>query len=244
MRGEGLIVGDTIWPLVVPEGLPGEGTHIPVYTWLDRRVRVPEFKPGDGFNKKRRTDIRMGVWHWTGGEGNPLVMAETLRKRKLGIEFAIDGRTGILFQFCDPSKVDTADAGYLNKPSYGVELVSYGYRAPLKGRHILIPKAGRDRGQEDVEYRGKMRRIALFRQPQIVTAVTLACLMSRALKIAPRVLEGEDGDVELGLVSPHRMSTFSGNVGHYMIDEDKLDPGPTLMRALQAGLMREYPEGV
>ena len=60
------------------------------FNWEDDGL--VEFKPGDGYNKERESDLDTWVAHWTGGEAAPDVMTKTLQRRKLGIETAIGAR--------------------------------------------------------------------------------------------------------------------------------------------------------
>lgn len=213
---------------------PQTGRPIPVRAWTDTDgPRVPEFKPGDGYNHSRRRVLTQGqsvplidtaVWHWTGGEAGPDVMAETLRKRKLGVEFAI-GRTGEVWQFCDPGQVDTADAGVLNYRSLGVEIVCYGYRSwrePLRGTR---PRLGNDRELYEATTHGRTVKTARFYECQVQSALALAALFSRVLPIPCDVctLDTLVGDLKM----------LRGHVGHYQISLDKRDPGPWFMERLR-----------
>ncbi len=216
------------------------GRPIPVHAWYDRNgPKVPEFRPGDGYNHRRRRYlegdkskplINLAVWHWTGGEGNPDVMAETLRKRKLGIEFAID-RVGDVWQFCDPGEVDTADAGKLNFRSLGVEIVCYGFRPMV----MLVPKLGRDRLIYEATTHGRTVNTAKFYPVQLQTACALAEVFSRVLPIPWEVCTWET-------VLPG-IKDFKGHIGHYQCDLDKRDPGPWFMEQLQLHMERIVESG-
>lgn len=236
---EGLIIDGKIWPLLTPPWMQGAGIPIPVFGWRDKDVKVPEFRAGDGYNKARTKEINWGVYHWTGGERDPIDMAETLRKYELGIETAVD-IYGHAFQFCDPCKVDTADAGYLNAGSYGVEIVNFGFRRVLTARHVFLSRRAKSRGHETVRYRGKNRKIAKFFPRQITTAIAIADVMCRALDIPRTVpLQPDGGDVRLGLMTRKEVEALpGGNIAHYMLSKRKLDPGPTLMRAIRDGLQK------
>ena len=199
---------------------------IPVLAWNDAAgsIRVPEFKAGDGFNKKRTHDIELVVWHWTGGEREPDAMAEVLRKRKLGVEFAIS-RLGVIFQFCDPAYVDTADAGTVNYRSVGVEMVSYGYRRFLR----MVPKLGKDRLIYDADTHGRVVKTARFYAHQVTSACALADALSDALGV-PRETPDADGVYAPALARDG--TRFKGHVGHYHVSKRKRDPGPMFMDEL------------
>lgn len=230
----GIQVGDRTFALSHPD----TGHPIPVFAWNDPpgRIRVPEFRAGDGYNKKRMHGIELVVWHWTGGEAEPDRMAETLRKRKLGVEFAI-GRYGNVFQFCDPSVVDTADAGVVNHRSVGVEVVCYGFAGgwtfdPVRAVKVpKIPKLGRDREVYVAETHGRKVKTAKFYEAQVSSAVALAEALCAALDIPRRVPPPEaDGVYDPALARDDQR--FRGHVGHYHVSKNKRDPGPWFMDSL------------
>lgn len=198
--------------------------------------RVPEFKAGDGYNKPRVRAIDSCVWHWTGGEGDPIVVAETLRRRKLGVEFAI-ARDGALYQFCDPCVVDTADAGILNSRSVGVEIVNYGYAGgwtfdPVRAVRVpLVPKLGKDRETYEDAIHGKTVRHADFYAVQNATAMALAQVLSDVLPI-PRVVPLDAAGFIRRALTPAELSGFKGHLGHYHITTAKRDPGTRLIERI------------
>jgi hypothetical protein len=232
---EGIIVAGQTIPVLHPDS----GQSLSVHAWSDppgSGPRVPEFKPGDGFNKARkRWPIDLCVWHWTGGEGEPDRVAETLRARKFGVEFAI-GRTGSIWQFCDPFVVDTADAGFANARSVGVEVVCYGYRSLLDPARALrvgpmIPALGRDRSTYEATIHGRRRKLANFYRTQIDAAIALADALSKAVpEIAREVPTDSSGALVARTVD---VEDFSGHLGHYHLTERKLDPGFDLLEALR-----------
>jgi N-acetyl-anhydromuramyl-L-alanine amidase AmpD len=218
-----IIVGGEHVPLVLPDEQPPR-----VLTWIEHRVR---FKAGQGANKERKRAINLCVWHWTGGENEPLVMVETLKARELGIEFAIS-RIGEIYQFCDPLLVDTADAGSVNPRSVGVEIVNFGMTRPTPG--WTIPKRGADRGLREVFIHGVVCQTAEFYPAQIRAAMHLADALSRALPIRRKVPMSlqDPGAVLAKVMTPDTLSAFSGHVGHYHLTRDKCDPGPRFMAEL------------
>lgn len=230
----GIIVRGETFPVLHPS------TKQPmrVFAWSDppgSGPRVPEFKAGDGYNKGRTKPVDLCVWHWTGGEAEPDRVAETLRKRKLGIEFAI-GRTGAIYQFCDPAEVDTADAGIVNSRSVGVEITCYGYAAsvfdPLRALKVpRVPPLGRDRETYVAETHGRKVKTAKFYTPQINAALGLADAISAALGI-PRQVPPEEEDGEFANVLWPSEMRFRGHCGHYHITRKKRDPGPWFMDEL------------
>jgi hypothetical protein len=216
----GIIIGGVVYPVKA-----SNGQDVPVRRWNDGQLpAVPEFKPGDGYNKKRTKPIDLFVFHWTGGENEPIVMAATLRKRDLGVEFAIS-RGGTIYQYCDPAVVDTADAGIVNSRSAGCEIISYGMPG-LMGP----PKLGADRGVYIATTHGKAAKTARFYPVQIQAAIALAEAFSKAVPAVQRRVP----DAELQTEMPRALlDQFKGFVGHYHITANKRDPGPELIDALR-----------
>jgi len=226
---DGIIYKGAVHPVISPLN----GRHIPVFAWSDKHgPRVPEFRPGDGYNKVRRNPIDLCVWHWTGGENEPDVMAETLRQRKLGVEFAV-GRTGTIWQFCDPAQVDTADSGFVNSRSVGVEVVCYGFAAQwgAASRALkvpLVPKRGQDREVYDAKTHGKTLKTAKLYPVQMEACLALADAISGAIGIKRQLPPSDDGVFD-GIVR------FEGHCGHLHLTDEKRDPGPWFL-----GQMREH----
>lgn len=223
-----IVIDGTDHPLLDPE----TGRPIPVLNWHETGI---EFRPGDGYNKARdpSVPIELAVWHWTGGEAEPDRMANTLRRRKFGIEFAI-GRDGVVWQFCDPIHVDTADAGFANKRSVGIEVVCYGFRGPYwNPRKWIVPKVAKDRPLRWADYRGKARTFADFYPRQYRAARALALLLSDRLPIAAQTLAHDSLTRHLDLQSREVVNGFSGHLAHYNISKNKLDCGPLLIEEFQ-----------
>jgi hypothetical protein len=165
-------------------------------------------------------------------------MVKTLQARKLGIEFAI-GRDGMIYQFCDPAKVDTADAGILNSRSCGVEIVNYGYKAQrgALGRVLsvpLVPRLGRDRPTYGAAAHGLELLTARFYPAQLDAACALAGALSTGLGI-PRAVPPPGCDQA---VLPDVL-TYRGHLAHSHITAEKRDCGPELLRALRGHFAQE-----
>lgn len=209
----------------VPLRVAGERTPI-VLTWRDHGI---SFAPGQGWNKRRKQQIDLVVWHWTGGEGEPPAVAKVLKNRGYGVEFAI-ARTGVIYQFCDPLLVDTADAGSVNARSVGVEIVSYGMRSRTPG--WKPPRAGAGRPVRKVAIHGVRCEVAAFHPEQLAAARALADGLSRGLGIPRKVPTTREGVVTSKLLSPGELAQFKGHIGHYHCSRQKCDPGPEFMAEL------------
>lgn len=219
----GIEIGGRLFPVVDTDGL-----NLPVRRWNDgEQPIVPEFTPGSGFNKKRIKPIDLFVFHWTGGEQDPLPMAETLRTRKLGVEFAI-ARDGTIYQFCDPMLVDTADAGIVNSRSAGCEIVCYGYRSLWELRHAFgIPKLGRDRETYEASTHGTTITTAKFYPNQMRAAFALADAFAQAVPAVIRCVPPTNE-----VMPPEQLVGYTGFIGHDNITDAKRDPGPWFMNQL------------
>lgn len=208
----GIIVGEKM--IRIPD--------VRVRTWHDTGL---QFRAGEGFNKRRHQDINLMVWHWTGGEGEPSEIFKTLKKRELGVEFAI-ARTGDIWQFCDPLIVDTADAGSVNARSIGCEMVCYGIPSALT--LWRPPKLGRDREIYEDQINGKTYKIGWFYPAQIKAALALADALTGAL---PRI-ERRVPEISPRVLLPTELKAFAGHLGHYHVSQQKQDPGPRLIERL------------
>lgn len=214
----GLKIGGKIYPVTNPD----TGHPIPVLGPEDHKV---EFKPGDGYNKKRVKPIDLGVFHWTGSENAVETMVETLRQRKLGVEFAISPH-GVIYQFCDPLEVDTADAGIANSRSWGVEMVNAGFRrmATLwREPQYRKPPMG-PRNSQKVIMHGKEVTVYDFYPAQRDAAFALNKTMVLAIPTYSADVCTERSVVDI--------SKIKGALGHFHITTEKYDPGLPFMLEL------------
>ena len=205
----------------------------PVLNWHNHGI---EFRAGEGHNKRRKQEIDLSVFHWTGSENSPRIMASVLKKRELGVEFAID-QDGTIWQFCDPLITDTADAGLVNARSVGTEIVNYGF---TWGKDRKVPKKGMKRSLYKTILNGRTRTFAHFWPAQIAAALSLADALSSALPIPRQVPLFSGGYwVENETLKPDRLASFKGHVGHYHITNRKSDPGLDLLEALRCSFASE-----
>ena len=182
--------------------------------------------------RKRRRKIDLGVWHWTGGEGDAFTLFNVLKKRELGVEFFID-RAGEIYQFCDPALVDTFDAGWVNARSVGVEIANYGWRK-RNGATPVVPAKGRKRPLYSTILNRRSWVFAHFWPVQIAAAISLAEALSKALKFPLAVPRGASGFVHPNTMDSGIVDGFSGHLGHFHVNRKKLDPGLDLLQAFQA----------
>lgn len=232
----GIVVADRVYPVM--GGLTGR--PIRVRTWRDGDLpKVMEFKPGDGFNKGRRTAIDLAAWHWTGGESSPEQVMRTLQARKLGVELCIP-RNGEIWQMCDPWFVDTADISLLNYRSVGIEVILYGFAGftwadPLRMLRVpFIPKLGRDRETYVAATHGRKITTAKPYPAQMDAMLGLADALSLALNIPREVPPSEFDD----RVYPRALlrgegERFRGHIAHFQATTAKRDIGPWPMQQLR-----------
>jgi hypothetical protein len=212
---QGITVGGKLYSILHPE----TGHPLPVLGPAEHKV---EFHPGDGYNKKRIKPIDLGVFHWTGSENAVETMVETLRKRKLGVEFAISP-FGVIYQFCDPTVVDTADAGIANSRSWGVEIVNAGFRRlstfwmePKYRKPPLGPRPA-----YSTVLHGTKQNFWDFYPAQTIAALALNKTMVQAIPTYTADVCTTPGVVDI--------AKLKGAIGHYNITTEKLDPGTRFM---------------
>lgn len=197
---------------------------VPIRDW---RATGMEFSPPKGC-RPRRDNVDLIVLHWTGGEGDAERVFKTLQNRRLGIEFIIDA-DGHVFQCADPGKVDTYDAGAINRRSAGVEIVNYGFRS-LRG---IVPRRGRNRPTYQTVLNGHKTRAAAFWPEQIDSAIALCAALSDAFDIPRLVPRNADGTHADRVLEADELDAFKGTLGHYHVARHKSDPGTAIFRELE-----------
>ncbi|TXH10316.1 MAG: hypothetical protein E6R03_15645 [Hyphomicrobiaceae bacterium] len=197
----------------------------PVLNWYQHGL---ETKIG-GNNKKRKPGqiVDLFVVHWTGGTGDASRLFRVLGTRELGVEFFID-YDGTIYQFCDPVLVNTADAGFINPRSYGVEV-----------RCLGIPRKGVKTPDQPTYYttlRGRKREYVHFTQAQYKALYDLYQALSEAkhplLKLPLRVPCDAGGSLLTRTMTPYEIKLYSGAIGHYHISDNKADPGTAPLQYL------------
>ena len=219
----GVIIGGRSYELIHPE----TGTPIPIFNWKDTGM---EFKIGDGYNKRRKADITLGVIHWTGSENSVETMFKVLNKRKLGVEYCISPY-GSLYQFCDMMEVDTADAGAANKISWGVEVVNAGirsintvWREPRYRKTKMGP-----RHPYETRIHGRNVKCWDFYKEQTMTLLALNSLIAEVVPTYESNVCIANEEIN--------WREFKGAIGHFHITRRKLDPGTEPMKHLH-GFMK------
>jgi hypothetical protein len=149
-------------------------------------------------------------------------MYNTLDRRELGIEFAL-GECGDIWQFADPIKVDTFDAGYINPRSMGVEKVCYGYRKKVPPRW-----AWRDTYRTKLH--GRSMELADFTELQKLALLALieAVIESGTTKIERKLPRDAEGNILARKMSRSEMRKLNGVCGHYHVTASKNDPGTSI----------------
>ncbi len=163
------------------------------------------------FSDRRQRNQRPSliVLHWTGGEGHPLQMFETLAKRELSVHFCI-AANGDIYQFNDPGFSTTFHAGPVNDRSIGIEMVNYGFRDDG-----TTPRPLRERETQEVH--GRAVQAAEFFPAQMLSMMALLDTLTDVYDI-PREFPFQTTNVQ-------NIRAFKGVCGHFHITRRKIDPG-------------------
>jgi N-acetylmuramoyl-L-alanine amidase len=192
-----------------------------------------EHSIGEGHNKKRSQQIDLFVLHWTGGEGDEKQMHRVLETRELGVEFYIR-QDGVVFQYADPLLVDTADSGFVNPRSIGVEISNYGFRKVASE----IPEAGKARPLYSTKQQGRKRTFAAYWPAQLTAAIQLTDAVigydHPGIKIPRCVPRAADGSLLTTTMTTREVRNYSGVLGHFHISKMKSDPGTDIFDAFIA----------
>ena len=214
MSDGGIILGDAMYP--VP------GAPAGVRTWLSTNLKFDPSGPGA---RPRAQTIDLFVLHWTGGEGGARQVFNTLSRKNYGVEFCID-QDGAIWQFADPLRVDTFDAGKYNRRSMGVEIVNYGFTGPNR---VAPGQWVKWRGTHRTTLRKRERFFARFLVPQLRAALALvdAVIESGTTDIERRLPRYFDhpGQVISETLPDDYLSNYGGVLGHFHLTDRKDDPG-------------------
>ena len=197
---------------------------VPVIDWHEHGM---QFVPGKGARQRTR-EPDLFVAHWTGAENPAKTLYNTLVNHKvkdkqtgkmrpspLGIEFYIDPQATV-YQFADPARIDTFDAGDYNARSIGCEIASFGHKVPK----------GKKRQTSAQQINGKTYNVAAFTQEQLQA---LVFLLSSVIRWCPtihmRLPRDATGTVIRRTLTKEELADYSGIVGHYHLTARKVDPG-------------------
>lgn len=195
-----------------------------VYNWHDTGLEVKV--GGNNHRRQAHQEIDLFVVHWTGGYGDCERLFATLNKRVLGVEFFID-YDGSIVQYCDPILVNTADAGFVNPRSVGVEVRCAGFPGGkvIEGQDVYSAKL-----------RGHTARMLDFttEQDEALHALIEALRGCRhpLINIPGTVPRDGRGQLLTTTMSKQEIRNYSGVIGHYHLSANKADPGTRPMLAL------------
>lgn len=183
------------------------------------------FDPSDAGCGLRRERPELLVAHWSGGERDGWGIYETLVERELAVEFAMDDE-GALYQFADPMKTFCAHAHGVNTVSFGLEIQCRGLvPGPFKPAQLKRLNANFPRGTYKATVNGQEVSIACFNAKQLEAFVDFCDALACA-KLLPRLVYGAKGAPLMGVVPLKRAKQMRGVIGHYMVSDEKTDPGP------------------
>ncbi|HUG12273.1 MAG TPA: N-acetylmuramoyl-L-alanine amidase [Opitutaceae bacterium] len=212
-----------------------------VVTWLDaggldayRTARVDESGAPESFGARRATDgkaIAAGddsavlgvvdqiVLHYD-GFGNSRECFEHLAERQLSAHFLIDV-DGTVYQTLDLQE-RAYHATVANNRSIGIEIANVG-AFPAEGDLSALPPG-------DV-IRGTVHRIELVQPGFTATQyAALAKLIDALCRTFPRLERDYPrdaaGEIVLSNLPDDALANFRGVLGHFHIQENKVDPGP------------------
>lgn len=189
------------------DGVIGEETHEACVNYA-RDELVFLFNPGDPNTYRRKGPPRSIALHWTAGRRGAEGVVETLKSRRLSINYIIEG-SGRTVQ-CAEDMTQTAHIGDGNESAIGIECVSMG----------LVASSNLARSK----FLGRNYTFAPWPSEQLAAVVDLCETLCARWEI-PRVLAPVKRGLELD---------FEGVVGHYNWHASKLDPGPFPFAALEA----------
>ncbi len=188
---------------------------------------------GFRFEGRHRSITTACVLHWTGGEGPPAQVYNTLltHKNKLGqpeplsIHFVVD-KDGIVYQMADTElRAAHCVAHGMNSLSIGIEFINRGSGTELPSRGVP-----RDLVTESIHG----RRIKYYEMTlaQLRTGVKLTRTLCNLYGLPLRVPRDEAGEPTLYALPESRLRTYTGVLGHAHAEAGKLDPGLGILRAI------------
>jgi hypothetical protein len=204
-----------------------------VRTWHDHGLKY-ELPP--------RSTTRAVVNHWTGSENPPRALFANLKARTnkqgkvtpLSIHFAID-QLGEIWQFADADARCQHAGAICNGWSIGIEIIN-------RGQDRRVPTRGIVReGRHEIVH-GRELSYAAFTPEQIDSAVALNESLCSAYGLPLRVPHLR-GDVYPTVLPAALIASYTGALGHFQLDLDKVDPALEVLRAIHArGLAGKPPD--
>lgn len=200
---------------------------------VDYAVR-PWRETGFHFTGRNRRLTTSVVLHATASENPPAAVFHNLgaHKNKLGqpeplsVHFCVD-KDGVVYQMADTElRASHCAAHGLNSLSIGIEFVN-------RMTALDLPSRGtkRDRVTESIHH----RRVTYYELTlaQLRVGVRLTRTLCNLYGLPYRVPLDEAGEPTLYALPESRLRVYTGILGHAHAEENKVDPGLGILRAIQ-----------
>lgn len=196
---------------------------------------------GFRFDGRRRTLTTAVVCHWTGGEGPPGAVYNTLLNHKsivtapdgqiieraepLSIHFVVD-KDGIVYQMADTElRASHCAAHGLNSLSIGIEFIN-------RGSALDVPARGAQRELVTEVIHDRKTKYWEMTVAQLRAGVKLTRTLCNLYGLPYRVPTDAAGEPVLYALPDSKMRVYTGVLGHAHAERKKLDPGLGILRAI------------
>jgi len=193
-----------------------------------------EFTPMNTRCMSRVGDPTLITVHNKGGEGSGAATYRFLKGKRLSVEFAVDPKTGLIYQYCDPAVLSCAHMGAGNSRSIGIEVsntvIPFDDPATADNERRLFlrglwTRLYRGRGQHVEQYRQYKRRVLSHFPAEKRAVKSLVLTLLQEFPSIPRVLPRQpdltvDGLTKRGAVHGDRLDAeWQGVAGHLHFQE-------------------------
>ena len=187
-----------------------------VRTWKETRYRFHA--------ARNRLLTRAIVVHWTAAENPPAAVFHNMSAENLAVHFIVDS-SGTVWQMMDTDDRGV-HAGTANAWTIGIEFIGRGSNLKAPVRATIRPRVTEDIHGREVVYDDLMPR-------QIAAGVKLCETLCNLYGLPLQVPTTSAGELLTGEMSDEYTARFVGVCGHLHLERTKVDPGLTLLRAIQ-----------